>query len=747
MNLRRWDFWILFLILLLSHLWIWQNGVWPIHDTVFATQVFYTFYNDFFFHHELARWLPYGVFGIHSGYWQISYLTPSNYLFGLIGFLLRFKNAVLLFKISVFFEHVMLLIGTYLFGQELFRRRSTVFFLCLGMVLSSVWLLQIFWNFRIYYLFPLIFYFLLLCQRKGKPEFFWLSVIVLIFSLIGNLVYFAFLDTLLFLISILILFWKQFSIFLNLFRPTKRNIAAFIFALFSGALYILFATHAFQHLLTYNVNRDPFTHAVSLDTFLTYGRSLGWAKFLGFWFPSILSTPNYGDCTLYLGLLPLVFFIYGIFRAPKNREYVLFFFLFLFLSVFSLGKATFLSSLVYHIFPPIRYFRYIGQIGALIRMCALILSAMGFQSFLETLEQKNAGNPWAFLSVCAVSIIALMIFLDQINFRQNLYPRQFIFFSYSALLLLIFSFLSAWLIWKKAPTLKFSIGAIFLIFLCADLLLYNAWAAALWPKKFSWVKKEALEVSLDSFQKERSFEADFISPHTSEAIKLKRASGGDVLMVEASNFVQLDPCLPKNNENMMWMERVDGLIRKNWPAYSSAQSFNEFIHSRNASSFGMVMGCVSKLILIPEAKFADNADQAEQLFDQVLDYNSQVVLENVPSTLRSSRKNRLQADLLDKITVKDFSLNQLRLETYVAAPEAWLTYLDAYHPGWVVFVDHVKAPLAIANLAFKAVALTHGKHDVQFTFSDPIGRISGTLIAILSIFFSLFVLFLVSLLF
>lgn len=48
---------------------------------------------------------------------------------------------------------------------------------------------------------------------------------------------------------------------------------------------------------------------------------------------------------------------------------------------------------------------------------------------------------------------------------------------------------------------------------------------------------------------------------------------------------------------------------------------------------------------------------------------------------------------------------------------AWLIYLDNYHPRWQVTVDGFPKKIVPANLAFKAVYLEQGAHEVRFAFT------------------------------
>lgn len=50
----------------------------------------------------------------------------------------------------------------------------------------------------------------------------------------------------------------------------------------------------------------------------------------------------------------------------------------------------------------------------------------------------------------------------------------------------------------------------------------------------------------------------------------------------------------------------------------------------------------------------------------------------------------------------------------------WLIYADAFNKNWTVSVDSKTEPIFRANIAFKAIKIEPGKHDVSFVFIHSI---------------------------
>ena len=66
-----------------------------------------------------------------------------------------------------------------------------------------------------------------------------------------------------------------------------------------------------------------------------------------------------------------------------------------------------------------------------------------------------------------------------------------------------------------------------------------------------------------------------------------------------------------------------------------------------------------------------------------------------------------------------FQANVMELEVTVHDSQgAWLVYADAYDPHWQGFVDGEEVEVMEADLAFKAIRLPAGTHQVHFTYRD-----------------------------
>lgn len=69
------------------------------------------------------------------------------------------------------------------------------------------------------------------------------------------------------------------------------------------------------------------------------------------------------------------------------------------------------------------------------------------------------------------------------------------------------------------------------------------------------------------------------------------------------------------------------------------------------------------------------------------------------------------------VEVRETRSNSLRLHVAMGKERGYLLVTDAWAPGWHATVDGVDTPVLPADLAFRAVALPEGDHDVVLTYS------------------------------
>ena len=215
---------LFFLILITTgaYGWYYLNTFVPNDDSLQVFQNFYYFYSEFFITGNLAQWAPYDSFGTPSTWWQLTALTPISYFAMLIGKVCYVTDTLLLFKFSLLGELLVLLLGAFLLAKKLFQHQTTVAIISLSASLTCYFYSQIFFHLHIYYMLPLLLYYLFTWIDTNKPYLCWLCGILFIFWLLGSPQYFCFLYIPLLLIISLSYSTNKLPL-QNLFNPSLRN--------------------------------------------------------------------------------------------------------------------------------------------------------------------------------------------------------------------------------------------------------------------------------------------------------------------------------------------------------------------------------------------------------------------------------------------------------------------------------------------------------------------------------------------
>ncbi len=107
------------------------------------------------------------------------------------------------------------------------------------------------------------------------------------------------------------------------------------------------------------------------------------------------------------------------------------------------------------------------------------------------------------------------------------------------------------------------------------------------------------------------------------------------------------------------------------------------------------------------------------------DHRRELVLEEAPVDVPEALAlpPQVSAGTAHKIALTHYENTQIDIE--VEARNAGFVLLnDVYHPWWQASIDGVEVPTLVANLMFRAVYVTAGKHKVRFVFQPVEGAFS-----------------------
>ncbi|OGX31469.1 MAG: hypothetical protein A2787_10070 [Omnitrophica WOR_2 bacterium RIFCSPHIGHO2_01_FULL_48_9] len=745
LSLRKENILFTFLVVLLIGMQLpsFQKDYLPVKDSFSIFAMFYYFYSEFFYHGHLAQWAPFEMYGLPTHFLQWQALTPAGYLCLLVGKILHVENVMLLFKVSILGDQLMVLVGSFLLARILFRNPATVFVVCLAAIASSFWYTQLSFNFRMYYMLPLIFYLFIRFYEEQLPAYFWLAWTAFVVSLAGMTIYFISVWAWILCIFHAWMISVNPKCLLGLFNRERKNIAAAVLFFVTAACFLYFLVNITDGVQFYNVGRDSGAGNTALNEFLSYGENPTVAALVKSFIyaePLFLPIGSRMDISVYAGLLPLFFFVWALCRV-RNRYY--FAFLTMAASLVWLSFGGLFASWVYQ-FPLMKYYRHIGHVYGLVKILLIICAGFGLNDFwmaaaktrwrlglliilffifmldVTAPSQGEAFAQWQFLSSDFKNIFAGYSFE---RFVYRFYPYIILFAG-----VLLFSTVRFFM-----KTMKFSPAVLEKILCLAllaafgvDMLSFRSWVDKNVPRlpPEEHANLSGFNVSPMAYQEVRAFAP--VSERQKKAYALaNRKDGLSGGYAHYYSFLMYDPCDPQYRTlllstsikdlmeiNPMFPQLLDHCAdgRPKLSLMSQPKILSTLEETKNY--FQSIHGVMNRIVGTSPAKAAEALLAAKKILSQ------QLVLTIDPKAVRTDAyQARGTADPLGEVKVEQFDANRIKLQVAVAEKEgAWLVYKDAYHPAWQARVDGKKTPIERAFFSFKAVYLPFGKHAVELRF-------------------------------
>src|SRR6185436_17119516 len=105
---------------------------------------------------------------------------------GMLGLVFKVSNTLVLAKIAMLLNEVLYGFGLYLLGCEIYSRRLTRFLISLAGVLSITWMQEFFINVSVFYLLPLVLYFVVRFFKTQNVVCLFVAGLIEICSFIGG---------------------------------------------------------------------------------------------------------------------------------------------------------------------------------------------------------------------------------------------------------------------------------------------------------------------------------------------------------------------------------------------------------------------------------------------------------------------------------------------------------------------------------------------------------------------------------
>lgn len=704
----------------------------PAHDTMSCVQQFFFIYNEYFLHGEIPLWQPYNIYGCSIECQIPNTMSPALWFTALAGRAFGATDALFLFKLAVLVEQAALLVGVYLLGRQLFTHRAPVLLAGIGAVATTFWGLQLYFNFRLYYLVPLVVFFIVRYHDTRDAKYAFAAALGGLLSLLGNAIYFVPLYLLLYGVFAAALFIRTRRNPLprarTPFRPTALVLLA-AFAVLAAAL-LLFSRNGMNFTMGHSRGRDSLSQRVPLELFLTYGPTPADPVPLS---ELIYAAPASPDATLFIGLIPLIFVAYALVYVRGQPVLDALLLTAAAVLLLSLSQLTCLAPLAYVGFPLFDYFRHLGPIRPAARILLLIAAAFGFDRWLDAPRRP------AFLRAGMV-LLALILLTDLFGVaalsRVIPYPPAFSSplatpTSFHIVDVLLVIALLAMLARGLRDTAHPPVAAVTVLY-SLEILSYAYLLFLTSPAKVPMPRQAPLEtvaaydgrvarlassfrVRPYEFQEQRLSKEDARQAMDQSFPVATQYEGGKYSTVYSAAYV--DPCIQDQRTHYLQFS-VDRLLRARLNIPLDQPLADETpIPDETCTDAALLraLGCgTPKLFLASKVEIAKDLETAAKLVRESEDFDRvPVILTGTPPTNAAAPVRGTLGD----VRVADFTADRVEVHADVTAPQgAWLVYLDAFHPDWTARVNGRPVPIAAANLAFKAVRLDAGMNVVELVF-------------------------------
>jgi hypothetical protein len=707
-------------ILGLLNLAVFDPGLtfFPAHDTQAAYQIFFTTYNELCQHGELPYWRPYDSYGMPAGLYAHFSISFAQSFAMVVGWALGLGDALLLFKLSLVLEQLALVLGSYLLSWKLTQCKPAAVVVALGLACTSAWGTQIWWNFRFIYALPLILWMGIVALQERRPLVAALAALAYVVHLGGTLHYYLGVHL---LVAACVIAPHLRRPTFGPFRPDQG--IAVVVGLGALLLGILLKTALHQSIegqVALTEGRDPKTLTVTFDSAMTYGPGRGVDSLA----EALLACPASQDYTFYFGLIPLTLalwlLIYGEVRSAGERVVLGAALLFL---LISLAATTILAPVSYVALPFFSKVRYLGYLKVIVRLLGFLIVGMALRRWSEARSDPERNRQLLRTGVrllAALIVIRVLCLLLDVALPYDS-PLPLLDFHYFSLMLLGLWCVLLFRAVRQGQPRFLEVATWGLIAL--ELLSFHFY----WQFHGRTRIPPAVASRADYGKELRRVTQTH--PYTYEVRRRlppeHRASRTEPIHPVLTAWY---PLLTNTlyEDHLELHGRVDwlgeGMLRLLLALDRSAsdQPFPRNTVFEKAETRLALGATRDKLFLADRVEYAPNRDAvAARIREGALEDGRVLILGGGPSMEPGLGQ--------DSATVEKFSANRVSARVRVGPGRsgAWLVYSDQGHPGWKATVDGRPVSLEEANLAFKAVWVPSGTHEVEFQFT-PTRVVSAT---------------------
>ena len=436
--------------------------------------------------------------------------------------------------------------------------------------------------------------------------------------------------------------------------------------------------------------------------------------------------------TLYMGILDLVFILFGlVYRRDKAIKFWL---VILFLGLFlSFGKLNPVYELIYPWVPFLNLFRFPEKYFFISSFAAVFLSGYVLDAIIQGIEKRHL-KLIPVLTILVLVIGSIVVLVMEHSYLNVKLPLTVV---------LIFGGSLAMFHYGKINRSVFS-GLVCLLVLM-DLSVKDQRLLPLIDRKFYEEKPLIMDTVGDSFGKYRIYSGritkrpnpdinppgytwmdelflakQYLRPFTGMVVGLEHAGGHPGLGLELRKhliwFYALVDAPPEKRFRILKRSNVKYWVDWDAPARFSTQGAPLVFPDR----VKVWEDALPRAYLVGRAKVKEEPQILDTYYDETFDPLSEVLFSQPVDFKPSSHFN----GAVKEVTYRP---NHVTVKTDQQG-SGFMVLMDSYFPGWTVKVDGQEQPVLRANHFYRAVQLDSGSHTLEFDYF-PEGFRAGLIIS------------------
>jgi hypothetical protein len=723
----------------------WQQRIPGGHDAFQYFTLQYYFLNNAVNSGEIPQWIPTMTHGTIATWWyliQAGLWQNVTCLFPWLAAPLSFQTV---FSIGMLFDELVLLIGVWLLSARYYETFAARIFVTLTAWGSAIWMTQPWHNFHAYYAIPLILHFFHTFWETRQWRYLLLAGHLCAIQALGNLPYTFPVTTLvlcLYALFYMICQGQQTVCWIKTMR--WHLLVPVILLLVSLTIYGIYVTGnlGVNEIVRYNMGRNS-DGSTTLEGFLNYAQNLNLEK----WNELVYRISPAMDFTLYIGLLGGIMAVFGGLCHLRRKTCPLFLTTIILL-LFSHG--TIIAKIFYYLWPMMKYFRHLSLITPLIKLFLIFIAGCGLEAIYLYEKHRRYKLIWGGIAALQIfflykiSMITWSLHLGQNTTIQALDPMLYSGIGGLPRLEPLFhpqvltprlwqaiGFLTGTCaLWMLLPFIRSHQSRrlallIFCVFQLVDVTAYKLSETRLRTASLPDELLPILQFQDMPYQKRRDLDFWENNPRADILFALPTP---DVLYWSTYAFLFKDQ-VGHILRTEHWLKPMDQFLRIFW----EPKGFIPVDEEKLGSSIVTVL------------KLMGHAEDKVQFFNQAItfDHKHQQHMRNflahpeyqgniplvimpvdpanpdhtlpIPITFIPSENVRLNLPY----QIRRFDANNLIIETHNPHKNpVWLVISDTWHPYWHATVDGKPTRVYQANIAYKAVRIEAGEHQIHLHFGS-----------------------------